>query len=75
MLSISIYSIIFLSITTRINSQFDPHAWENRTAIVHLFEWKWQDIANECENFLAPNGYAGVQVKPLLFVNPYNRIL
>jgi alpha-amylase len=22
------------------------------------------DIANECENFLAPNGFAGVQVSP-----------
>eukprot|EP00735_Rhodelphis_limneticus_P009863 TRINITY_DN2885_c1_g2::TRINITY_DN2885_c1_g2_i1::g.5408::m.5408 TRINITY_DN2885_c1_g2::TRINITY_DN2885_c1_g2_i1::g.5408 ORF type:complete len:515 (-),score=51.74,sp/P00687/AMY1_MOUSE/49.90/1e-156,Alpha-amylase/PF00128.19/2e-20,Alpha-amylase_C/PF02806.13/6.9e-09 TRINITY_DN2885_c1_g2_i1:344-1888(-) len=31
---------------------------------VHLFEWKWTDIAKECENFLAPNGYKGVQVSP-----------
>lgn len=34
--------------------------------MVHLFEWKWQDIAKECEDFLAPNGYAGVQVSPPL---------
>lgn len=32
--------------------------------MVHLFEWKWGDIARECETFLAPNGYAGVQVSP-----------
>jgi len=32
--------------------------------MVHLFEWKWADIADECENFLAPHGYAGVQVSP-----------
>jgi len=32
--------------------------------MVHLFEWKWADIANECETFLAPNGFAGVQVSP-----------
>lgn len=32
--------------------------------MVHLFEWKWSDIARECEDFLAPNGYAGVQVSP-----------
>ena len=31
--------------------------------IVHLFEWKWADIAAECENFLAPKGFGGVQVK------------
>ncbi|WP_299490004.1 alpha-amylase family protein [Acaryochloris sp. IP29b_bin.137] len=35
-----------------------------RTAFVHLFEWKWTDIANECENHLGPKGYAAVQVSP-----------
>lgn len=33
-----------------------------RSTIVHLFEWKWTDIADECERFLAPKGYGGVQV-------------
>ena len=31
---------------------------------VHLFEWKWTDIARECETVLAPNGYHAVQVSP-----------
>src|ERR1700674_2254798 len=31
---------------------------------VHLFEWKWTDVAKECENFLGPNGFAAVQVAP-----------
>jgi len=31
---------------------------------VHLFEWKWTDIAAECENVLGPAGYAAVQVSP-----------
>ena len=31
---------------------------------VHLFEWKWSDIALECETFLGPNGFAAVQVSP-----------
>ena len=35
-----------------------------RTVFVHLFEWKWTDIAQECENFLGPKGYAAVQVSP-----------
>lgn len=30
--------------------------------MVHLFEWKWVDIASECERFLAPRGYGAVQV-------------
>ncbi|KAK8385633.1 hypothetical protein O3P69_016428 [Scylla paramamosain] len=32
--------------------------------IVHLFEWRWEDIALECKNFLAPMGFWGVQVSP-----------
>ncbi|EPX63502.1 Alpha-amylase [Cystobacter fuscus DSM 2262] len=31
---------------------------------VHLFEWKWPDVARECETFLGPKGYTGVQVSP-----------
>ncbi len=31
---------------------------------VHLFEWTWQDIAEECEQFLGPRGYAAVQISP-----------
>ncbi len=38
---------------------------KNRTVFVHLFEWKWTDIARECENFLGPKGFAAVQVSPV----------
>ena len=31
---------------------------------VHLFEWKWTDIAAECENVLGPAGFKAVQVSP-----------
>jgi len=31
---------------------------------VHLFEWKWRDIANECEQTLGPAGFRAVQVSP-----------
>lgn len=31
---------------------------------VHLFEWKWSDIAAECENVLGPHGFKAVQVSP-----------
>ncbi len=31
---------------------------------VHLFEWSWNDIANECESQLGPNGFRAVQVSP-----------
>ena len=31
---------------------------------VHLFEWPWPDIANECEQVLGPAGVKAVQVSP-----------
>jgi alpha-amylase len=31
---------------------------------VHLFEWRWPDIATECESVLGPAGFAAVQVSP-----------
>lgn len=34
------------------------------TTFVHLFEWNWQDVALECEQYLGPKGYAAVQVSP-----------
>ncbi|XP_030040942.1 alpha-amylase 4N isoform X2 [Manduca sexta] len=46
----------------------DHHSRTNqlpdRSTIVHLFEWKWNDIADECERFLGPKGYGGVQISP-----------
>jgi len=33
-------------------------------AFVQLFEWKWNDVAQECENFLGPKGFSAVQVSP-----------
>ena len=34
------------------------------TVFVQLFEWRWPDIAAECEDFLGPHGYAAVQISP-----------
>ena len=47
----------------------DPRAGglQNDTSsgvFVHLFEWRWPDIARECENFLGPHGFTAVQVSP-----------
>lgn len=35
-----------------------------RTVMVHLFEWKWNDVAQECTNYLGPKGFSAVQVSP-----------
>lgn len=36
----------------------------SQSAFVHLFEWSWTDIAQECEEFLGPKGFRAVQVSP-----------
>ena len=43
-----------------------------RTVIVHLFNWKWNDIATECETFLGPNKFCGVQVLLVYHYTSYN---
>ena len=35
-----------------------------RTAFVQLFEWKWTDVAKECEQWLGPKGFNAVQISP-----------
>lgn len=47
------------------NPHKDPHFVDGRAVMVHLFEWKWNDIAFECERYLGPNGYGGVQLSPV----------
>lgn len=32
--------------------------------MVHLFEWRWEDISRECEQVLGPNGFYSVQISP-----------
>ncbi len=36
----------------------------NRSVFVQLFEWRWQDVALECEQVLGPAGFSAVQVSP-----------
>ena len=31
---------------------------------VQMFEWRWNDLARECEEYLGPAGYAAVQTSP-----------
>jgi hypothetical protein len=58
------FLVVILSFVLAANAQWNTNQWGGRSGIVHLFEWKWSDIANECETFLAPNGFAGVQTSP-----------
>lgn len=44
--------------------QEDGHRSSESAVIVHLFEWTWEDIAEECERVLGPAGYQAVQISP-----------
>lgn len=41
----------------------NPYYWADHSVNVHLFEWKWDDIADECERWLGPKGFGGIQVE------------
>ena len=41
-----------------------PAPTRDRGVVVHLFEWRWADVAVECETVLGPAGWSAVQVSP-----------
>ncbi|CAG2117628.1 unnamed protein product [Medioppia subpectinata] len=43
----------------------DPHFVADRSVIVHLMEWTYAEVATECEQFLGPHGFGGVQLSPV----------
>jgi len=45
-------------------AQWEPNFQPGRAGIVHLFEWSWDTIADECEQLLGPAMFAGVQISP-----------
>ncbi|XP_059150386.1 alpha-amylase-like [Physella acuta] len=61
----SVLGFFFLFVGTALSVQpyHDPHCG-GKQVIVHLFEWKWTEIAKECERYLGPKGFCGVQVSP-----------
>merc|ERR1719187_2297340 len=42
----------------------ETHCQDSKQAIVHLFEWSHDAVADECEKVLGPKGFCGVQVSP-----------
>ncbi len=56
---VTLFSIVVATFPVLAGAQTEPP----RTAFVHLFEWRWNDVANEC-TYLGEKGYAAVQVSP-----------
>lgn len=54
-----LFSVITL--LNKIECTKDPLTVDGRSVFTHLFEWKWTDIAAECERFLGPNGFGGIK--------------
>ena len=64
-LAVVVLSYIFRGPTATVTTSGGPTPTLGpRTVFVHLFEWKWTDIAQECESWLGPKGYSAVQVSP-----------
>uniref|UniRef100_A0A673LHU1 alpha-amylase n=1 Tax=Sinocyclocheilus rhinocerous TaxID=307959 RepID=A0A673LHU1_9TELE len=57
-------------------AQFNANTRNGRTAIVHLFGADMADIAAECERYLGPDGFGGVQISPpsesIVVTNPWH---
>ena len=41
---------------------------DGKDVFVQLFEWKWTDVAKECEGFLSSHGFCAVQVSSLTLI-------
>ncbi|CAK1584635.1 unnamed protein product [Parnassius mnemosyne] len=65
-----------LLLITLVRGYKNPYYAPGRSVNVHLFEWKWNDIADECERFLGPKGFGGIQISPPnenVVLRTYNR--
>ncbi|XP_055692321.1 alpha-amylase-like [Lutzomyia longipalpis] len=71
------FFVVLLVLVAFTRGQFNPYFWPNHNTIVYLLDWKYSDVALECENFLGPKGFGGVQVSSpaenAIITDPYNR--
>ena len=67
MLSIEVTFLILFNILSA-SQAWSPYHEANmfpgRSVIVQMFEWRFDDLAEECERFLGPVGFGGIQVSP-----------
>jgi alpha-amylase len=60
----ALLALLMISAVTALSPALPAQSVPDSAPFVHLFEWKWNDIAQECETFLAPHGYGAVQISP-----------
>lgn len=57
-----VIALLLAACAVLVSGQFNPNFAPGRSVIVHMFEWKYKDIAEECELHLGPEGIGGIQV-------------
>ena len=65
-LPMALFATVGFAVFTAVGSNLvGPRGPEHSSsAFVHLFEWSWADVAAECEQWLGPKGFTGVQISP-----------
>ena len=53
----------FVFVTVHGQGYNDHTCADDRSVIVHMFNWLWTDIEKECADYLGPKGFCGVQVR------------
>jgi alpha-amylase len=56
--------VAILAVGTAHRAEASPATPGPKDVIVHLFQWPWASVANECVTVLGPEGFGGVQVSP-----------
>lgn len=54
--------LFLLAVVSFVNGQHNLNQLPERSVIVNLFEWRFKEIALECEHWLGPKGFGAVQV-------------
>ena len=54
---------VLLGLST-VDAQWDTNYKSGHAGMVHLFEWHWGWVADECESILGPKKWGGVQISP-----------
>lgn len=71
-MKIAVAALAIFALSNISYAQKNPNYAAGKSTIVHLFEWKFSDIAAECENFLQYHGFGAVQVSQLNIEDSHN---
>jgi len=59
-----VFSFALCALLGTVHATNSTGGFKNGATFVHLFEWSWNDVAVECEEWLGPYGFDAVQISP-----------